>query len=114
MIVTVMDFCTPKWPFFSCTTFGVDAAMARMEPVPGGRMASNCCTPNMPRFEIVNVPTLSASVIITVNIKQKVVNHHILAGSCIQISKLRFELDAIYKIYVYVNRQILGRATCMD
>ena len=30
--------------------------MARMEPVPGGRMASNCCTPNIPRLEIVNVP----------------------------------------------------------
>mmetsp|Transcript_17103 Transcript_17103/g.65234 ORF Transcript_17103/g.65234 Transcript_17103/m.65234 type:complete len:247 (-) Transcript_17103:202-942(-) len=32
--------------------------MARMEPVPGGRMASNWLTPNIPRFEMVNVPVL--------------------------------------------------------
>ena len=30
--------------------------MARMDPVPGGRMASNWATPNMPRLEMVNVP----------------------------------------------------------
>ena len=38
------------------TTLGVEAAMARMDPVPGGRMASNCWTPNIPRLEMVKVP----------------------------------------------------------
>lgn len=30
--------------------------MARMEPCPGGRMASKAETPYMPRFEMVKVP----------------------------------------------------------
>lgn len=37
---------------------GVLAAMARMDPVPGGKIASNCCTPNIPRLEMVKVPAM--------------------------------------------------------
>ena len=29
-------------------TLGVEAAIARIDPVPGGKIASNCWTPNIP------------------------------------------------------------------
>ena len=43
---------------------GVDAAIANMEPVPGGKMASNWPTPNIPKLEIVNVPGITIIIII--------------------------------------------------
>ena len=42
-MVTVMLFLVMNPPLtLSSTTLGVEAAMARMEPVLGGRIASNC------------------------------------------------------------------------
>lgn len=40
-----------------CTsTTGAAAPTARMAPVPGGRIAPNWLTPNMPRLDTVKVP----------------------------------------------------------
>ena len=35
--------------------------MAKIEPCPGGNMASNVSTPNIPKFDRVNVPLLYSS-----------------------------------------------------
>ncbi len=51
----------PNMPSAVATTWGRDAPIANIEPCPGGKIASNLSTPNMPKLDNVNVPVLYSS-----------------------------------------------------
>jgi len=54
--LTCIIFLTDIEPSLLATTVGFDDAIAKIAPVPGGRIASNLSTPNIPRLDKVKVP----------------------------------------------------------